>query len=220
MKRIFLSLAITIVSFVSAHAQLTEGHVQYKIDMTSDNPDMEMAINMMQGSTLDLYFSEEKSRTEMNMGAMMKMVTVTDSKTEDILMLMSGMMGNMAIKSNLQEMKDEQEKTPEYEVQMTEETKTIEGYLCKKALVSDEEGHEMIFWVTDEIEVSKKGQAYLNEKVPGFPMEFELNQGDMLMSMIVTTFDKKLKDAKNLFEMTIPEGYKEMTMEQLKSMGM
>lgn len=220
MKRIFLTLAIALLTCVSANAQLTEGHVQYKIDMSSDNPDMEMAISMMQGSTLDLYFSGDKTRSEMSMGSMMKMVTVTDAKTEDMLMLMSGMMGNMAIKSNLKDLEEEQTEMPEYEVELTNETKTIEGYLCKKALVSDDEGNEMIFWITDEIEISKKGQSYLNDKVPGFPMEFELNQGEMVMSMLVTALDKKLKDAKNLFEMTIPEGYKEMTMEELKAMGM
>jgi GLPGLI family protein len=220
MKKLILSLTFAVITCLSAQAQLTEGHVKYEINMTSDNPEMEMAISMMQGSTLDLYFSGEKTRSEMSMGSIMKMVTLTDSKTEEMLMLMSGMMGNSAIKSTFSEIEAENEETPEIEVEVLDETKTIEGYLCKKALVTDADGNEMVFWITEEIEVNKKGQSYLNEKVPGFPMEFELNQGDMKMSMLVTTFEKKIKNTKEIFDMVIPEGYKEMTMDQLKSMGM
>jgi GLPGLI family protein len=220
MKRIFLTLAIALITCVSANAQLTEGHVKYDITMSSDNPEMEMAVQMMQGSTLELFFSDQKTRSEMSMGSMMKMVTLTDSKTEEMLMLMSGMMGNSAIKSTFAEIEEESGETPEVEVELLEETKTIEGYLCKKALVTDSEGNEMIFWVTEEIQVNKQGQSYLNEKVPGFPLEFEINQGGLLMSLLVTTFEKKIKDSKAIFDMSIPEGYKEMTMEELKTMGM
>jgi hypothetical protein len=43
----------------------------------------------------------------------------------------------------------------------------------------------------------------------------------MKMSMTVTKIEKSIdkKKAATLFDMTIPEGYKEMTMEDLKSMG-
>lgn len=219
MKRFLLSIALTVITAVSANAQLTEGHVQYKIDVSSDNPEMEMAISMMQGSTLDLYFSGDKSRTEMSMGAMMKISTITNAESEDVLMLMSGMVGKKAVKSNLSEMEAEGTEKPEYDVELTDETKKIEGYVCKKAILTDEEDNEMIFWYTEEIAVNKKGQTYLNSDVPGFPMEFELNQGEMIMSMVVTEFEDKLKDD-SVFDIVIPEGYDEMTMEELKSMGM
>jgi len=62
MKKIILSLSFAVVALFSANAQLSEGHVKYKIEMSSDNPDMEMAISMMQGSTLDVFFSGDKTR--------------------------------------------------------------------------------------------------------------------------------------------------------------
>ena len=221
MKRVLFSIAMTVLTVLSASAQLTQGHVSYKIDMSSDNPDMEMAIQMMQGSTLELYFDDQKSRTEMSMGAMMNITTVTNAETEEVLMLMGGMMGNKAVKSNFSDIEDETEgETPEYEVELVDETKTIEGYECKKAILTDQDDNEMIFWYTEEIEVNKKGQNYFREEVPGFPMEFSINQGDMLMSMTVTSFEDKLKGAKELFDMSIPDGYEEMTMEELESMGM
>jgi GLPGLI family protein len=200
---------------------MTEGHISYKMEATSDNPDMQMAVSMMQGSTLDVYFKEKQTRAEMKMGAMMNMTTISNENNGEMLMLMSGMVGQNAIKSNLKELDSAQAEKPKTEVTLENETKVIEGYTCKKAIVTDEEGTESVFWYTEEISVAKKGQNYLNESVPGFPMQSEINNNGLKMIMTVTKVDKKLdKKASELFDMTIPSGYKEMTMEQLKSMGM
>lgn len=219
MKKTILSIALTVLTFVTASAQLTEGHVQYTIEMSSDNPEMEMAISMMQGSTLDLFFSNDKSRTEMNMGSMMKISTITNAESGDILMLFGGMMGNKAVKSTLEALEEEGGEQPEFDVELLDETKEIEGYTCKKAILTDEEDNEMTFWYTEEIAVNKKGQNYLNESVPGFPMEFEINQQGMIMAMTVSEFNDSIKDD-SVFELDIPEGYDEMTMDELKMMGM
>ena len=60
MKKIILSLVLTVSTVYSSFGQLTEGHISYQIDISTDNPDMQMAIGMMQGSSLDVYFKEKK----------------------------------------------------------------------------------------------------------------------------------------------------------------
>jgi GLPGLI family protein len=221
MKKILLILLVSTSTILPLFGQMTEGHIAYKMEATSDNPDMQMAVSMMQGSTLDVYFKEKQTRAEMKMGAMMNMTTISNENNGEMLMLMSGMVGQNAIKSNLKELDSAQAEKPKTEVTLENETKVIEGYTCKKAIVTDEEGTESVFWYTEEISVAKKGQNYLNESVPGFPMQSEINNNGLKMIMTVTKVDKKLdKKASELFDMTIPSGYKEMTMEQLKSMGM
>jgi GLPGLI family protein len=155
------------------------------------------------------------------MGTMMTMTTITDEKSGELLMLMGGMMGNNAIKTTTDEMTENQPEKPKYDVVLSDETKTIENHVCKKATLTDEEGGETVFWYTEDISVSKKGQSYLNEDVPGFPMQFEINNGGMKMAMTVTSLEEKLdKKSADLFKMTAPEGYKEMTLDDLKKMGM
>lgn len=214
-------MAMVVLSTLSLTAQVTEGNVKYTIDMSSTNPEMEMQLAMMQGSTFELFFQGDLTRSEMNMGTIMKIVTITNAKEEGALMLMSGMMGNNAVKMNAEDMKDSKEDAPETNVTFTDETKEIQGFKCKKAVVTDEEGTESIIWYSEEIAVNKLGQTYLNKEVPGFPLEFELNQGEMKMTMTSTEFNKKLdkKLAKTLFDTTIPEGYTEMSPEQLGGMG-
>ncbi len=221
MKNLLFTFLVTTCTILPLFGQMTEGHISYKMEATSDNPDMQMAVSMMQGSTLDVYFKEKQTRAEMKMGAMMNMTTISNENNGEMLMLMSGMVGQNAIKSNLKELDSAQAENPKTEVTLENETKVIEGYTCKKAIVTDEEGTESVFWYTEEISVAKKGQNYLNESVPGFPMQSEINNNGLKMIMTVTKVDKKLdKKASELFDMTIPSGYKEMTMEQLKSMGM
>jgi GLPGLI family protein len=221
MKNLLFTFLVTTCTILPLFGQMTEGHIAYKMEATSDNPDMQMAVSMMQGSTLDVYFKEKQTRAEMKMGAMMNMTTISNENNGEMLMLMSGMVGQNAIKSNLKELDSAQAEKPKTEVTLENETKVIEGYTCKKAIVTDEEGTESVFWYTEEISVAKKGQNYLNESVPGFPMQSEINNNGLKMIMTVTKVDKKLdKKASELFDMTIPSGYKEMTMEQLKSMGM
>lgn len=221
MKKLLVVLAVILSGSISAVAQLKEGHVNYQIDFSTDNPEMEMALTMMQGSTLEIFFNEDDTKTEMKMGAFMNITTITNSKSDEMVMLLSGMMGNKAVKTTLSEMEKIDVEKPEYEITLEDEQKEIQGYMCKKAVLTDDSGMEAVFWYTEEIHVNKTGQNYLNESVPGFPMEFDINQGDMKMHLLVTTFEKNLgKKSKALFDMTIPDTYEVMTMEQLGTMGM
>lgn len=160
MKKILFSFALLLGSFTMNYAQITEGHVKYKIEVSTENPDMEMVVGMMQGSTLDIYFKEKMTRAEMKMGSMMNITTISDEKSGEILMLMSGMIGKKAISTSTEELQGETEvEKPTYEVELVDETKEIAGYSCKKAILTDEDGNENIFWYTEEIEVSKKDKV-------------------------------------------------------------
>ena len=221
MKKFILTLLVAVTITFSLNAQLTEGHFTYTIEASSENPDMQMVTGMMQGSTLDIHFKDKITRSEMKMGSMMNIVTVSNENSGEILLLMSGMIGKNAILMTTEEVEALSEGKPEMNVELLDETKTIEGYLCKKAVLSDENGGESIFWYTEEIEISKVGQTYLNKEVPGFPMEYDLNNNGLKMTMTVSKFEKKLdKNIKSLFDMNIPEGYKTLTLEELEKMGM
>lgn len=217
---IYSSLFILFIS-VKGFSQVTEGHITYSIDMTTDNPDMQMAIGMMQGSSLDVYFKEKITRAEMKMGSMMNVITISDETSGNVVMLMTGMIGQNAIKTSSEELDKQTAEQPKVEISFVDESKLIHGYDCKKAIMTDEEGQESLFWYTEDIKVSKKGQKYMNEQIPGFPMQYEINNNGMKMMMTVTSLETTLdKKSSSLFDMTIPTGYKELTMEQLKTFGM
>lgn len=222
MKKIFFSMAVVVLSTLSLTAQITEGSVKYNVEVSSTNPELEMQLAMLQGSTFELFFKENMSRSEMSMGSMMKITTITNTEAENSIMLMSGMMGNTAVKMSAEDLKKGEENVNETEVTLVDETKEIQGYNCKKAIATNEEGQESVIWYTEDLAINKLGQNYLNRQVPGFPLEFEINQGEVKMTMVSTEVNKKLdkKKVKELFDTSIPEGYTEMTPEELQGMGM
>src|SRR5690606_38083801 len=116
--------------------------------------------------------------------SMMKITTITNTEAENSIMLMSGMMGNTAVKMSAEDLKKGEENVNETEVTLVDETKEIQGYNCKKAIATNEEGQESVIWYTEDLAINKLGQNYLNRQVPGFPLEFEINQGEVKMTMV------------------------------------
>ena len=218
MKNILTVVALLFIS-ISSFSQIKEGHVKFKIDIESNNPEMQMQVAMLQNSKLDLFFNNKTTRSEFAMGTIMTMITVANAETDQLLMLMSGMVGKQAIKTTITEIN---KKKPEdaINVKLVDETKTILGFKCNKALITDAEGNESVFWYTSEIEVDKKGQSMFSEKIPGFALEYEMSQQGLKMTMTAVEVDKKLdKKQKELFDLVIPTDYKEITLEDLNSIG-
>lgn len=223
MRKSILTLAF-IIAGIGSWAQMKEGSVQYDMEFNSNDPEMAMAIMMMTGSTMKMYFKEDASRVEVAMGSMMNMVTVSDEKEKKAMLLMSIPMmsmnqGTIATLEEMEGLKSDETKTPE--IQLVKGKKKILGYKCKKAITVDESGNEAIFWYTDKIVVNTKGQSYLNEKVPGLPLEYEINQNGMVVKMTAKEVSESLSNEEkgSLFTLAIPEGYDVKTLEEMMSMG-
>lgn len=211
-----LLLSILFLAVVGTSTAQTTGQISYALDFASDNPDMAMALPMMQGSTMDLYFMPDKSKIEMTMGTFMKMNTVADTKANKGLMLMEVMGSKTATELDLSKADAEQKEEPNVEV--TSETKDIVGYKCTKTIVRDADGNEMIMWIAKDLKASLKGQQQFgNSKISGVPLEFSTVNNGMTIHFIATKFNKKVD--KKVFSMDIPEGYTKVSEEDLKNMG-
>ncbi len=219
MKNLFAFAFAAMIGF-TAFGQ--EGHMKYTIDVKGDDPQVEMMKSFFAGATMEMYFTDNFSRVDMNMGSMMTTKSITDLKKEETLTLMSGMMGKIATTTKLDSTEEggEDSEMPELDIELIDESKEIAGLKCKKAIVTTEEGEELEMWYTNDIEIKdKRGLSMANQKgLPGFPVEFSMQQGPMLMSFTMTEYNKKIS-AKNLFDMTIPEGYVVKTAEELQEMG-
>lgn len=226
MKKL-LSLAIAILfSFtLMSTAQMTKGKIIYVIEASSDNPQMEMAVSMMDGTSMEMVFDGNKTRVDASMGTMMSMTSISDGDANSILMLMDmEMMGTkLAIPTTITEVEESAESmgTKETDVTLVNESKKIAGYKCKKAIVKYPDGNEFTFWYTKEIKVQTGGQSNLSVDLPGLPLEFEVGQQGLKLKYCVKSISKDLgEDPSTIFSFDIPDGYTEMTYDQLMNMGM
>lgn len=214
MKKLVLSLFLAIASISLAQ---TSGKISYSMEFSSDNPEMAMAIGMMQGSKMDLSFMPGKSRLDMSMGSMMKMTTISIVKTDAALMLMDIMGQKIATESKISSSSNE-ESASKPKVEKTDETKEIIGFKCHKFVVKADDGNELIMWATNDISATLAGQKQFgNSIVEGVPLEFSTLSNGMNIHFVATKFDKAVD--KKGFSTKIPEGYTVMTEEELKNMG-
>ena len=216
MKNIILFFLLSILSSYYSFSQLTEGHISYTVTVTADNPSMESVLNMMDGSKMEIYFSENKTRSEMQMGNMITITTISDK--DSAVILMGGMMGNNAYKTSINAITKEND-INDLKITLHPDTKKILNYTCKKAILLDGQGKECVYWYTEEIKVSKMGQSYLNKDVPGMPMEFEMKNKGINMKMSVSSYDSK-SNAENLFDMKIPKDFTILSKENFFKMRM
>lgn len=214
MKKLVLSLFLAIASISLAQ---TTGKISYSMEFSSENPEMAMAIGMMQGSKMDLSFMPGKSRLDMSMGSMMKMTTISVVKSDATLMMMEVMGQKIATESKISNSsKDESATKPA--VEKTEETKDIIGYKCQKYLVKTDDGVELVMWATKDITATLAGQKQFgNSVVEGVPLEFSTISNGMNIHFVATKFDKAVD--KKGFSTKVPQGYTVMSEDDLRNMG-
>lgn len=216
----FLVFSLTLLtpflfSFTSSKPDF-EGKLVYDITINSSNMP-EQAKAMFDGSQVIIYVKGMMTRAEMNM-AMQNTISISDRKANTSVTLMDIMGSKYMIKSDIN--KKETEKAPEVTVKELNETKTIAGYLCKKAeiLFKDKSGKEkstIIFYseeITNQMGYDKRN--YFLKDIKGMPLEYEITTDNgMTMKMTAKTISKEsIADSK--FE--IPTGYKETTAEDLQ----
>lgn len=209
------SIFIVCLLVVSSYAQST-GKIIYDMTFSSDNPDMAMASSMLAGSKMTISFMPKKSKIEISMGMFGKFTTIADTKKKKVLMLVDMMGQKNAAEDKVDKAKADSARASTT-VRLVNETKVILGYTCKKAIVTDKEGKEMIFWYTEDIKMDLSGQKQFNTNVPGVVLEFATNQNDMVISFLASSIEKTVD--KKEFDMKIPEGYTLKTAEEMQMVG-
>ena len=222
MNKLFSTIAVVALSALSLNAQIKEGTITYAMTMEGLPPEQAAMIGDME---LKSTFKNAKVLTEMS-SMMFTNQTLVDDK--GMTMLMEQMGNKIAVKQTKEEMEKEEakqkDKPADPKIEYTTETKTIAGYECKKAIVTmvgkDKKEEKMDIWYSDKFENLNKegkgrGQSFM-KGLKGVPFEYSGAQGPMKFKMVAKEVSiEPVADSK--FELST-EGYKMMTMDELKAM--
>lgn len=189
--------------------------------MESSDPAMQPQLQMSEGATLTLFSKGDKSRVEMKMGELMTTTTILDLTKKRGVTLMDGILGKQGATFEGEDFETYSANNSESEVELVDETKTILGYKCKKAIIyMEEEGGEMTFWYTEDVEV---GNTFLGEYskfgLPGVALEYGLEQESITMKFVAVIFETSIKENKGLFDLNIPAGYTEKSFKEMINMS-
>lgn len=221
MKKLFSTVAVVALTALSLNAQIKEGYVVY--DMKIEGMPPEQAA-MMGDMETKVTFKNGKSLTEIT-SMMFTQQMMNDDKG---MLILSESMGNKtAVRMTKEEMEKEAEKAkdknPEPKIEYVNETKTIAGHECKKAIVTTVDKKKETkseVWYCEKFENQNKegkgkGMAGM-ASLKGMPFEYTGEQGPMKIKMTAREVSTDpIADSK--FELST-EGYKVMTMDEVKAM--
>lgn len=221
-----LFAAFTFTNLATAQKTVEHGHIHSKMEIIGmsgndkmSDAQLQQIKAMLQGSTMDMYFSPTMVRTDVNV-PMSKTKVFINTKTGDITTLMDIMGQKKMMKDNMN--KDEEEKGDDVkpEIIETKETKKIAGHKCKKVIIktkdAEEEVEVNVYYAEDIAFDTDMMPQFKGTGIKGMPLEYDINQGGMKMKIIATEVELK-KQPKSTFE--IPTGYTEMSKEELMQMG-
>lgn len=211
MKLRILSLLLLCFIALNSFGQNNDGYILFKLQYNDDGLSKEEMAMLPTES--EMWFKGDKMKMKMPMGMGMESTVLV--MKDQVYLLMNLMGDKMAIKSSKEDMAKMSKSQKENKVkQLLNETKSIAGFECKKAIMSAGNGEEMVVWYTDKIK-SSSSWYYQMEGLNGFPLEFSMNTGGMDVRMIAQ--EVKLDDLKDdMF--VVPEGYRIMTQAEMSKM--
>lgn len=214
----FLSVSISVASFAQ---KITEGVIKLELtDVKADDPSLASQMTMMKGSTNDIYFSKTQQKVSMSMmGGMMNMMLFTNPEAKESKLFMDMMGTKFQVKTPIEEPGANED---EMNVKVTDETKDIKGYKCRKVILTSKPGTangqdmKLTLYVTDKIETTGPFTPQMKgmNGVKGAPLEMSVETSGFTMVYTCKAVDTTLpKDA-----FKEPKGYKEMSKEEYEKM--
>ncbi|MFT4567763.1 MAG: hypothetical protein ACI9FN_002730 [Saprospiraceae bacterium] len=224
MKGILIALftSVLAMSFVTTmNAQSDKGTITMEItEISSDNAQMAQVAEMMKGTQTKVYFSGDKSVTQMDMmGGMVKM-NMFSEKGGEFDILMDAMGQKFWVNMPKTEIAQKKAQSPEMEITYDKsDKKTIAGYECYRmdVVVDGDSEMNIIAYITEELDFEAPVMQGVDmTQFAGFPLEYSMEGGPMQMTITTKEFLATVDEA--VFEMNT-SGYKKMTMDELQSMG-
>jgi GLPGLI family protein len=213
MKKTFTLLFIVILSFYAiAQKKLSEGSISYDIVINTGS-DKPRAADFFDGATSTVYLKGAKSRTEM-VSSLGTQSTIIDGAKNSISILKEYGEQKYIIQLTPANWKEANKKNDDVKFTYNDESKTILGYKCSKAIGKLEDGGTFTVWYTTDIIPENKDFQYANKSLPGLAMEYESIMGNL---KVTYTVSKITFGAVPAAKFDLPKaGYRILTYEESK----
>lgn len=208
----YFFLTFSLFSFsgiAQAQKTLATGQVHYEISITSEKPGA--VSSALRGAALTLYVTPKESRTDM-VSSLGTETTVFDNATGKGFILKEYSGQKLMITASRANWMDKNKWNDELSFTTETGTININGYPCKKATATGQDGKMITVYYTPEIVLSNKSYNSAFSQLPGLPVQYEVSSGNL-------KFTYKLKSVSydNVPASTFDEprqGYRVMTYEE------
>ncbi len=217
-KSAIILVSLLILSLNGFSQKMFQGQIRYAISY--EGMGLNESMKAMLPDEMVFFLKNNKSKSELKTG-MGDQITIFDGNNKTSISLMDFAGRKVAVKKSVDEINLERKKYNDIKVIFEEETKVIEGYLCKKVTIevnaADFNG-ENAFTVFYTDELGNTGINYgdpLFNQIDGVMLEYEIKARGLLMRFSATEIKEEAL-ADEIF--SIPADYKEMTKDELKKL--
>jgi len=202
--------ALCIVYGLEAQQQITEGTLTYVIQVDKENTKTSLG-DMLDGAKNVVYLKGNNSRLEF-ISTLGVQTTIIDGKSKNVTVLKEFGKVKYLIKMTSDEWKIANKKHENIQFEFVDETKTIAGYLCHKAIGRLKDGSKFTVYYTKELAPTNYEFLYLNKGLPGLAMEYE---SSMVTTKVVITISSINFDPIPYSKFQIPtSGYRVLSFEE------
>jgi len=209
---LLIIIAVTSASSASAQKKLTEATISYDIVINTGS-EKPRAADFFDGATSTVYLKGNRSRTEM-VSSLGTQATIIDHSKNNIAILKEFGGQRYLIQLTPENWKEANQKNENVEFTYSDETKTVLGYKCKKAIGKMPDGTTFVVWYTPDLVPENKDFQYVNRALPGLAMEYESNLGNFKLTYTVSKINLSPVPAAKF---DLPKsGYRVMSYEESK----
>lgn len=205
MKKILVLLFVVIA--VTSYGQ-RKGYIEYSVtaEIEDSTYDAVMSAALMNKSEFNFLFrGKNRSRMQLQAGSFFNFISIFNYRKGEFLRLISDTKNKSAQTGEIRDFPDSVIMTRS-NYTLLDDTMTILGFHCKKAVTTMND-KELTCWYTEDLHHTFENLAFINVQVPGLPLYFMTNSGDVTVTFKAVKFEKRLKKKRKLLRMKIPEDY-------------
>lgn len=195
-----------------AQKKFSEGIISYDIVINTGSA-KPRAADLFDGATSTVYLKGAKSRTDM-VSSLGTQSTIIDGAKNLVYILKEYGEQKYMIQLSPANWKDANRKNENVQFTFDDESKTILGYKCTKAVGKLADGSTFTVWYTKDLIPENNDFQYVNKALPGLAMEYESIMGNLKITYTVSKINTEPVQAAKF---DIPKaGYRILTYEESK----
>ncbi|MBP6430203.1 MAG: DUF4412 domain-containing protein [Ferruginibacter sp.] len=213
-KNVLLAIVLMLTVNVFAQKTISEGTIVYDVTVNTGNKEPQMA-DALDGATTTVYLKGAKSRTDM-VSALGNESNIHDAKTGNAVILKEYSSQKLMITLTKENWESKNKAYKDVTFEFTNDTKTIAGYNCKKAIAKMANGKTFVVYYSSDVVVANKEYNHTFINLPGLAMEYEIEAGKTKIKYTLSKIDFGVVAASK-FD-TPKTGYRVMTYEENQQM--
>ena len=167
-----------------AQKNMTEGTIVYDMVIQAGNTIPKNG-DALSGASNTVYLKGNSSRTDM-VSVLGNETTIHDAKLGNAVILKEFSGQKLMIRLTRENWIAKNKSYSDIKFDLEEDTKTIAGYSCKKAIAKMADGKTFIVYYTPELQVANKEYNPTFTNLPGLAMEYEIESGNMKFKFTVS----------------------------------